>query len=321
MRFVAPTPTPKGFARRTPPAVFPAILGLLGLAVAWRRAARQLEAAAPLADLLAGAAVLVLGVALVAYAAKLMRRMSVLSDDIAVLPGRLGLSALCGSLYLTAMLTGPAHPVLAAVVFHVGLVFHLLVIGLILRQIATAPPEARRYSPAGQLYFTSPIVGALAAASLGFGPLAQFLFYLFSATGLAIGLWGVLDLVKRPMPAPLRPLLALHLAAISVSGSTAKLLGYDEIALGAAALAAVVLLLLLPALRPTLGSGFSALWAAITFPSAATASLWLLVGTGWTVPGLLLLAAASGINLAIAYRIGRLWLGGQLAVKTNAAIA
>ncbi|MCY1125695.1 tellurium resistance protein [Frigidibacter sp. RF13] len=321
MRFVAPTPTPKGFARRTPPAVFPAILGLLGLALAWRRAGALIEGAAPLADLIAGGAIFIFLVALVAYAAKLMRRLSVLADDITVLPGRLGLSALCGSLYLTATLAGAWHPVAAVAVFYLGLALHVPIIGLILRYIVTSPREARRYSPAGQLYFTSPIVGALAAASLGLHPLADLLFYLFTAVGLLIGLWGAVDLMKRAMPAPLRPLLALHLAAISVSGSTAKILGHSDIALGAAVLAALVLVLLLPSLRATLQSGFSALWAAFTFPFAATASLWLLVGTAWTVPGLLLLAAATGINLAIAYRIGRLWLGGQLAVKTNAAIA
>lgn len=321
MRFVAPTPTPKGFARRTPPAVFPPILGLLGLAVAWRRAAGPIEAAAPLADLIAGGSIFVFAVILVAYGAKITRRISVLADDMTVLPGRLGLSALCGSLYLTATLTGAWHPSVAVAIFYLGLAIHVLIIGLILRQLLTAPPEARRYSPAGQLYFTSPIVGALAAASLGLHPLAQLLFYLFAATGLMIGVWGGLDLARRPMPAPLRPLLALHLAAVSVSGSTAKILGHDQIAFGAAILAALVLALLLPALRATVQSGFSALWAAVTFPSAATASLWLLVGAGWTVPGLLLLAAATGINLAIAYRIGQLWLGGQLAVKTNAAIA
>jgi len=80
-----------------------------------------------------------------------------------------------------------------------------------------------------------------------------------------------------------------------------------------------VLAALLVAGRWITEAGFSAMWGAFTFPAAACASA--LLATGWAVPGVLALAAASGIILPIAVKVMQAWMKGGLAIKTNAAQA
>jgi tellurite resistance protein len=140
---------------------------------------------------------------------------------------------------------------------------------------------------------------------------------------IAMGLWawGADRVLKTETAPALRPLLALHLSPAAVAGLAAAELGLVTLAQIAAGLSAVILAaLVLGAGRLTAG-GFSALWGAFTFPLAATASLWIALGGSWTWPGILTLAAATLINPAIAWRVTKLWMGGQLAVKTNAASA
>ena len=92
-------------------------------------------------------------------------------------------------------------------------------------------------------------------------------------------------------------------------------------ALAFAGLALVLLLALLAAGRWVMESGFSPLWGAFTFPLAALASA-LLAQDGlflWT--GLAVLAAAVGFVPYVLWQVLKLWPGGRLAAKTNAAEA
>jgi tellurite resistance protein len=63
------------------------------------------------------------------------------------------------------------------------------------------------------------------------------------------------------------------------------------------------------------------MWGSLTFPVAATASLWLGMEGGWRTAGGVLLVAASALILWIARRVLRDWATGALALKTNAAVA
>ncbi len=123
------------------------------------------------------------------------------------------------------------------------------------------------------------------------------------------------------MSAPLRPHLALHVAPAAVAGLTASELGLGTLAHIAAGIAAFILCALVIGVRPLLAAGFSPFWAAPTFPVAATASLWVALGGRWQIAGGLLLVAATLAIPVIAFRIMKMWAGGQLAVKTNAASA
>jgi tellurite resistance protein len=138
---------------------------------------------------------------------------------------------------------------------------------------------------------------------------------------LAALIWGVSlwQLTRRVPPAPLRPLLAIHLAPASLFASVAGLLGMTMLGHAMTILGLGILVALVLAGRWITESGFSPLWGAFTFPLAAYASAMLI--NGWVLPGVLLTVLALGANLSIAWRVIRMWPGGKLAGKTNAATA
>jgi tellurite resistance protein len=321
MNFVAPTETPKGLARRVPPAIFPAMLGLFGLGLAWRRAADSFDLPAGLAEAGLGAVTLLFLFALGAYALKLARRPAVVLEDLKVLPGRLGLSAMIATIYLLASTLSlyfpdPARGLLLATTAVHGML--ILAIGWVFLR---GPAEQRRYSPAGHLYFVSPIVGGFVAAQAGFDFLALGLLGASLMVAALIWAWGVDHLWRNGMAAPLRPLLALHAAPAAVGGLGAQYLQMSGLAEVAAMIAAFVVALLVMRMRWITASGFSPLWGAFAFPLAASASLWISLGGAWQMLGGVALLAASIITVSVAYRIMKLWLSGQLAVRTNAAAA
>lgn len=321
MRFVAPTQTPKGLARRLPPAVFPAVMGLLGLGLGWRTAAQAMGAPAAVGEVILGATMLLFGVLAAGYAAKALHRPGVIIDELRLMPGRLGLSALVACLYLAAIALFPHAASVARPLILGSLALHLGLVLLIAWTFLAGPPEARRYSPAGHLYFVSPIVGAMALSVTGDRVLGTWL--LAGSLALALTVWalGLLKgLRQRPAPA-LRPLAALHLAPAAVGGLTAQALGQDLLAQGLLGITVLVLAGLLVQARRLTEGGFTPLWSAFTFPPVACAGFWIGAGGPWQVAGGILLVASSFVIPAIAYRVLRLWLGGQLAVRTNAAVA
>ena len=241
--------------------------------------------------------------------------------DLRLLPGRLGISAMIACLYLLAATLAPYAPETARRSLLGALGLHGAVIGLILWVFLSGPREQRRYSPTGQLYFVSPVIGAWVAAQAGYDYLALGL--LAATMTLAALIWacGADRLWRDGMAAPLRPLLVLHLLPAALAGLAAQSLGLESLAEIAAAVAGFILCALILGLRPLLAAGFTPFWSAFGFPLAATATLWMVLGGSWQIAGLLVLAAATLAIPVIAFRILKLWAGGQLAVRTNAASA
>jgi len=321
MAFKPPTPTPPGLWRRTPPAIFPPVMGLFGLGLAWRRAAQEFAVPPGVGEAMLGATVLLFVFSLLAYGTKAARRPAAVTEDLRVLPGRAGLAALAMCLHLLVLTITPYAPHRAAVLLWVGLALHATLIAAVLRGFARGPAEQRRVTPVWHLTFVGPIVAALAAAGLGQERLA---LALFAATGLAAAaIWGasLAQFGRETVPAPLRPLLAIHLAPAALLGMTAAALGMPGLAAGFAALAAVMLAALTVSALWLTRAGFSPLWGAFTFPLAATASLWLVLGGVWRLPGGLALVAATLIVPPIAWKVMQSWAKGQLAAKTNASVA
>ncbi len=322
MRFAPPSPTPPGLARRVPPAIFPPIMGLFGLGLGWRRFAALADLPSAPAELFLGAVTLLFLFAFAAYVAKLVRRPAVLGDELDILPGRLGLSALFACLYLGAIALHPYLPRLSGPLIGGAVIVQFGLMALILRLLAALPATARQLRAAGHLYFTSPLVAAMAAALTGYPILGGALLAGSLVVGIPIWLGDLAGILRGSLPSPpLRPLLALHLSVTAVAGIAAGALGHAGAAQFFGWLAAATLLALVLAVRWLTRSGFSALWSAFTFPLAATASLWLSLGGLWLWPGQAVLLAATGIVPAIAFRVMKMWAGGQLAVKTNAARA
>ncbi len=306
---------------RTPPAVFPVILGLLGLATALRMAAAQWGTGQEIADLSAGLAMPVWAFAALAYSVKIVRQISVIADDLKVMPARAGLAAATMGGMVAAGHLGVFVPEVALALLIVMIALHAALAVLTVRVLLGLPAEARQVNPGWHMTFVGFIVAAPPAAMLGLDELARDLLYLTLPVALAI--WGIslAQLARRVPPAPLRPMLAIHLAPASLFAFTAALTGLPLLSAGFGLLALAILLALLASVRWITVSGFSPLWGAFTFPMAAAATaLMQQVGVlAWVGQGLLLLAL--GVIPWIAWQVLSLWPGGRLAARTNAAEA
>ena len=320
-RFPAPAP---GVWRRTPPAIFPPIMGLFGLGLGWRAGAPAFGLPDAVGEMILGAATLLYLFALLAWAAKPWRRPAVVLEELRVLPGRAGLAAMTQSALLLAATLVPYAPGLAtglgvlAFLAHAGLA--LLILGLILR----GPAEARTVTPVWHLVFAGFIVAPLAALPLGYETAARAI--LFGVLPVASAIWAVSlwQLVTRIPPAPLRPLLAIHLAPASLLAAVAAGLGMTTLATVLSLFAASILIALLAASRWLTAAGFSALWGAFTFPLAAFAGALFALAPGseaLRIAAGLVLVAATLIIPPIAFKVLQAWARGGLAAKTNAAEA
>lgn len=306
---------------RTPPAVFPPILGLLGLVVALRQALARLGLDLGPADLLAGLAVALWLFATLAYAGKVARRPGVVMEDLRVLPGRSGLAAMTMGGMVVATLLSVYSAELAPGLLLVALVGHGVLAALLVRLLLGLPPEARAVNPTLHLSFVGFIVAAPAAVSLGWSGLAEGLFW--GSLAVAAAIWGLSlrQFARAVPPAPLRPLLAIHLSPLALLATVAGLLGKAEIGVLLAGLGLVYALVLAAAWRWVTEAGVTAMWGAFTFPMAALATALMVSGGAWIWPGIVLTAVALGVIPAILWWVLKRWPGGRLATTTNAAEA
>ena len=315
-----PPRKPKLFAK-TPPAVFSVVLGLLALGLALRRAAVVVGLEAGIVEAVLGAVLAFWVFATLALLYKIARRPVVLLEDLRVLPGRAGMAACSMSAMLAAAVLVPYAPGVAYGVMVGALVVHGVLAALIIWSLLRLPKEQRVVNPVWHLSFVGGIVAAIPALALGRMELAQGL--LWGAMPIAGLIWGasLAQLIARIPPAPLRPLLAIHLAPAALFALVATGLGQGILAQSFAAIGAVILLALLAGLRWVTTAGFSALWGSFTFPLVSFAAA--LIGLGGQVEqiGLGLLAAAVPVVAGISWKVIAMWPTGKLAAKTNAAEA
>lgn len=315
-----PPRKPKLFAK-TPPAVFPVVLGLLGLGLALRKGFTVLGLPGGAVEAALGALLVFWGFATLAMLAKIARRPGVVLEDLRVLPGRSGLAAGSMSGMAAAAVLVPYAPNAAYGLMIAALVAHGVLAVLVLWGLLNAPAEQRVVNPGWHMSFVGVIVAALPALALGQVALAQGLLWL--TMPIAALIWGIslAQLIARIPPAPLRPLLAIHLAPAALFAQVATGLEQGLLAQSFAAFGAVILLALLLAWRWVTAAGFSALWGAFTFPLAAYASALIGLGGLGETAGLVLAVIALGVVPAIGWNVLKLWPTGKLAAKTNAAEA
>lgn len=316
---------PTGIWRATPPAIFPPILGLFGLGLAWRHAANIFSAPEWMGEMLLGAVSLLYLFALVAYLAKVARRPGVVADDLRILPGRAGLSTGASSGFLLAAALVPYSAPLAKTVLVLALIALWSVVILIVRSFIIGPVEQRRVTPAWHLSFVGFILAPLSAVPLGWVGMSEFIFSTTLPVAAAIWIISAVQFARSDVPPPLRPLLVVHIAPIAVFGSAATLLGYTTLALAFAWIGVSAFVVALMAIRYLTKADFTALWGAFTFPLAAFANLMFSVVPLNSVPfrviGGLELVAASLVIVYIAAKIMQLWTKGTLSKATNAATA
>lgn len=313
--------------QRMPPAVFPVIMGLFGLGIALRRGADAIGYPVAIAEIILGAVSLLWVFATLGYLAKLSQRPAVIMEDLAILPGRAGLAAMSLGMSLLSVTLLPYSSGAATAVMFGALGLHLVLAVLIVLALRRGPDEGRQVTPVWHLSFVGFIIAAVAAAPLGFTELAVGILWTTCLIALCIWAVSIVQLVKRVPPAPLRPLLAIHLSPAALFGTVALALGMPMVAIGFAVLGGAILLAMIATARWITESGFSALWGAFTFPLAAYASLLLALGSAagqnsvWVWAGIAVLTAAIGIVPAIALKVLQAWTKGTLATKTNAATA
>ncbi len=313
-----------GLWRRTPPAIFPPMLGLFGLGLAWRTMAAQpgLTPLAPVGEAILGATLLLYAFSLVAWLSKPIRRPAVVIDDLRVLPGRAGLAAMTLCLALAAASLVPYAPGLALNIAFADVAV-LIVLGMLIAGVlATGPDEQRMVTPIFHLSFAGYILSALTFAQLGLTGFATGILIATTAAATFIWLVSLRQILTRIPPAPLRPLLAIHAAPAALFATVSATLGYPTLAAGFALLALAIVTAIVASARWLLAAGFSPLWGALTFPLAATATASIVaLGQPGLYVGAALLIAATALNPWITFRVIKAWAKGQLAAKTNAATA
>ena len=319
-----PPRKPRLFAR-TPPAIFPSLLGLLGLGLALRTGAAVFGVSgsvpAGLIEAALGALLILWAFAVVALKVKVLRRPAVLTEDMRVLPGRSGLASATMSGMAAAAVLLPYAPGLALLLVVASLVAHAVMAAILIVTLARLPPESRNVNPTLHLSFVGFIVGAGPLAALGHVGSATVIFWVSAILALAIWAASLVQLIRSEPPAPLRPLLAIHLAPAALLSLVAVEIGQPLLSLGFTTLGMVIFLALLAGARWITLSGFSPLWGAFTFPLAAFANALLTQGDSWVWPGTVVLLLALGVVPSIAWNVLKLWPGNRLALKTNAAEA
>lgn len=306
---------------RTPPAVFPSIMGLFGLGLSLRKAGTLGLVPAGLAEAVLGAVSLLFVFAALAYLAKVARRPGVVAEDLRVLPGRAGLAAGSLCILLLAGALVPHAPGLALGLLYAGVAVHLALALWLARLFLTGPDEVRTVNPAWHLHFVGFILTAFAGVPLGQTGLVWASVYVSVPAAVLIFAASAVQFARRIPPAPLRPLMAIHLAPPSVIGLAFVALGQTGMAAVCPVVSAAILAVLVASARWLTGAGFSALWGAFTFPLASAAGIFLAQGGPWVWAGAGVLAAAGGIVPVIAFKVLQLWARGTLAAKTNAATA
>lgn len=317
-------PPSPGLWRRTPPAIFPPMMGLFGLGLAWRTLAQVpgLQPLAPIGEALLGATLLLYAFGLTAWLAKPLRRPRAALDELQVLPGRAGMVAMVLCLMLAAAALTPYAPGLALGLVLAGIAA-LVVVGIAIALVLLGGPvEQRSVTPIFHLTYVGYILAPLSLVPLGHTGAARLLVLVSLIAALVIWALSLRQILTRIPPAPLRPLLAIHVAPASLLAITLTLLGHPAAAVGFGLLALALLATLVAASRWITVAGFSPLWGAFTFPLAAAASASILaLGTAGLWIGAVLVLAASALNPWIAFRVLKGWAKGDLAAKTNAASA
>ncbi|WP_293447503.1 tellurium resistance protein [Planktotalea sp.] len=313
------------FWRRTPPALFPALIGLMGLGLAWRAAADFAPiGVSPFASYIIlgfGSVLLVFIVA--CYLTKIGARPTVIIEDMASVPGRAGVSALTVSLFLFSAAIAPVSPLVAAFALFPGLLGHIATAGLAIL-IMMRTPQGLIVSPAWHLSFVGFIVACLAAVPLGYTGLGQTILTITIIVAVCIYGISLLQMSKGDLPEQVRPLLAIHLAPVSLFTTVSTLLGHTTLALVFAVGAMGIAGVLISRARYLTIAGFSPLWGAFTFPIAAFSAAFFTLSAqisafGWLA--LIPLALGTVLTPFILFRVLKMWSTGALATKTGAAVA
>lgn len=311
--------------RRTPPAIFPVCLGMLGLGLGWRNASDIVPVASDIGGLLLGLSTVFFLFFFLFYLRKLIARPSVLFEDMTNPAARAGVAAAAMSMMLLAAALLP-FGLSVPQVWWTGVILQIGASAIVCHAIWREPPESRHFTPFQYLTFVGPIVGPIAGIPLGYVVESILLSLAALVPYVAITIGYSWRMLKAPPPLALRPTLAIFLAPNCLFAISFGLLGLDWaffLFYWVANVVAFVLLLLVPWM---IKGGWSPVWASFTFPTAAFLQVQVMAvakGSGFlAIVGVYAgLAIATPVILIIAYRFVLMWVTGDLAERTMAAKA
>jgi len=292
------TTTAQGWLVHLPLPLFAAPMGLGGLGLAWREAARDIGAPAAIGEGLLVAATTVWVLLVLLHLVRLVRHPEALAADLRH-PVR---SAFAGAVTIGLMLVSgaifPYAPDVAAAVWSVAVCGHVAIAVWTVRGLLAAPREAGTLAPPLMIPLVGNVLAPVIGAQMGFMALSWMMF------GIGTMLWMMLQpillhrvIVGPPLPERLRPTLVIFLAPPSVGAIALAALtgGFGPGPLAAYGLAVVTTLALLGLVPVFARIPFSMSWWGWTFPAAAMSAAttmaihahgpWWLAGLSWVTLG------------------------------------
>jgi len=311
--------------RRTPPAIFPVTLGVMGLGLGWRNAGDVLPIAHEIGDVMLGFSMAFYLYFLFFFLRKLTARPGVIFEDMQSPPARAGVAAGAMSMMLLAAAFLP-FGVTASEVWWAGVVLQIGASSVGAYAIWKDSPGEREFTPFQYLTFVGPVVAPIAGVPLGHVVASTWLSVVALIAYVVITAGYGRQLLRRRPAFPLRPTLVIFLAPNCLFALSFGLLGHDFLFWAFYLLADAVALVLL-GLSPWLtAGGWTPIWSSFTFPLAAFlnmqvlavakgAGIFAVVGTYAT------LALATPVIFYVVYRSVMDWVTGALAEKTRSATA
>lgn len=325
-RYPAPEFPPrqgKLFAR-TPPVIFTVLAGLMAVQLV----ARQLLVAAGLplgsADLGAGILLALWLFCIFALIVRIGRRPSVIADDFRVLVSRNGLFSATISGMIAGQMIAPWWPgislwlIMAALAAHLALALVFFTLAWRNRQ-STRPHAWAWPDPGLHLIYAGPLVAVpvlIAQGGSGAAAAISVICLMLASLGL---LAGVIGLIRHQNPAPLRPMLLLHLAPVALASTVALSFGHETLAAILGLVALLLLLVMITAVSWLARAGFTPIWGSAIWPVVLVADCMAQGGALMTSAAVLLPVSAFG--LVVCWWIFRLWPKGRLADMTNTGAA
>jgi tellurite resistance protein len=276
--------------------LFAAPMGIGGLGLAWREAAHVLHVPALIGESIVTLAAIVWIAIAAVHLARLARHPEAVQADLRH-PVR---SAFAGAITIGLMLVAggllPHAHELAANLWLVASVVHLLIAAWTIRTLLGSPREAATLTPPLLIPMVGNILAPVIGAKLGFETLSWMLFGIGALLWVLVQpllLWRIL--VGPPLPEKLRPTLAIFLAppAVGVVALANLTHGFGPVVLSIYGFAVLLALVLLSMVGQFLRAPFAMSWWGLTFPSAAFAIATLLALTA--VPSDALMVAAWAI--------------------------
>lgn len=284
--------------------LFAAPMGIGGLGLAWREAARVLGAPALIGEILLALALASWLLIAVLHAMRAMNHPGALLGDLRH-PIR---AAFAGAISIGLLIIAggfiPYAPAFAAGLWLVAVGLHLVIGIWTVHSLLTAPREAATLLPPLLIPLVGNIVAPIFGAKLGFPVLSWMLF------GLGMLLWaGIQPLILGriisgpPLPGKLVPTLAIMLAppAVGTAALSGLTGGFGTGPLAIFGLAAFIAAVLLTMAGRFAATPFAVSWWAWTFPSAAFSVAVSGFAHAHAAPGT---AVAAWAILAIATAIG-----------------